>query len=241
MRYLKWLFGAIELVLVFGFMALAFLLLINKTFINEIYTEDFMMGDGIPINRFMYFEDINSDLTASFLTPLNYEILNEAKNSYLNSLEKCYDRYYYDSNNGITIIDYNISNDKYLRSVSIHMDNGNYCSEEYKLSDMWIYEYDTLSLYVTGDITDNAMSELINRVYESEKVEDPVIVDDYEANVTLKVDASMEGSGYTLTFQDFSENELIVIREMNNRTQFVVYSIENVIDFLNSLERRVDQ
>ena len=121
------------------------------------------------------------------------------------------------------------------------MDNGNYCSEEYKLSDMWIYEYDTLSLYVTGDITDNAMSELINRVYESEKVEDPVIVDDYEANVTLKVDASMEGSGYTLTFQDFSENELIVIREMNNRTQFVVYSIENVIDFLNSLERRVDQ
>ena len=93
MRYLKWLFGAIELVLVFGFMALAFLLLINKTFINEIYTEDFMMGDGIPINRFMYFEDINSDLTASFLTPLNYETLNVAKNSYLNSLEKCYDRY----------------------------------------------------------------------------------------------------------------------------------------------------
>ena len=44
---MKWIFGAIKLVLVFGFMALAFLLLINKTFINEVYLEDFMIGDGV--------------------------------------------------------------------------------------------------------------------------------------------------------------------------------------------------
>ena len=50
---MKWIFGAIKLVLVFGFMALAFLLLINKTFINEVYLEDFMIGDGIPIKRVM--------------------------------------------------------------------------------------------------------------------------------------------------------------------------------------------
>ena len=237
---MKWIFGAIKLVLVFGFMALAFLLLINKTFINEVYLEDFMIGDGIPIKRFMYFQNINSDLTANFITPLNYETLNNAKNSYLESLEKCYDRYYYDSNNAITIIDYDISNDKYLRSVSIYMANDNYCSEDYKLSDMWIYDYENLSLYVNGDITQNAMSRVISTIHEAERVNNPTIVDDYEAEVILKVNASTESIGYTLTFQDFSENELLVIKQMNNKTQFAVYTLENVIDFLNSLERRVN-
>ena len=237
---MKWIFGAIKLVLVFGFMALAFLLLINKTFINEVYLEDFMIGDGIPIKRFMYFQNINSDLTANFITPLNYETLNNAKNSYLESLEKCYDRYYYDSNNAITIIDYDISNDKYLRSVSIHMANDNYCSEDYKLSDMWIYDYENLSLYVNGDITQNAMSRVISTIHEAERVKNPTIVDDYEAEVILKVNASTESIGYTLTFQDFSENELLVIKQMNNKIQFAVYTLENVIDFLNSLERRVN-
>lgn len=237
---MKWIFGAIKLVLVFGFMALAFLLLINKTFINEVYLEDFMIGDGIPIKRFMYFQNINSDLTANFITPLNYETLNNAKNSYLESLEKCYDRYYYDSNNAITIIDYDISNDKYLRSVSIHMANDNYCSEDYKLSDMWIYDYENLSLYVNGDITQNAMSRVISTIHEAERVNNPTIVDDYEAEVILKVNSSIESIGYTLTFQDFSENELLVIKQMNNKTQFAVYTLENVIDFLNSLERRVN-
>lgn len=237
---MKWIFGAIKLVLVFGFMALAFLLLINKTFINEVYLEDFMIGDGIPIKRFMYFQNINSDLTANFITPLNYETLNNAKNSYLESLEKCYDRYYYDSNNAITIIDYDISNDKYLRSVSIHMANDNYCSEDYKLSDMWIYDYENLSLYVNGDITQNAMSRVISTIHEAERVNNPTIVDDYEAEVILKVNASTESIGYTLTFQDFSENELLVIKQMNNKIQFAVYTLENVIDFLNSLERRVN-
>ena len=221
-------------------MALAFLLLINKTFINEVYLEDFMIGDGIPIKRFMYFQNINSDLTANFITPLNYETLNNAKNSYLESLEKCYDRYYYDSNNAITIIDYDISNDKYLRSVSIYMANDNYCSEDYKLSDMWIYDYENLSLYVNGDITQNAMSRVISTIHEAERVNNPTIVDDYEAEVILKVNASTESIGYTLTFQDFSENELLVIKQMNNKTQFAVYTLENVIDFLNSLERRVN-
>ena len=166
--------------------------------------------------------------------------LNNAKNSYLESLEKCYDRYYYDSNNAITIIDYDISNDKYLRSVSIYMANDNYCSEDYKLSDMWIYDYENLSLYVNGDITQNAMSRVISTIHEAERVNNPTIVDDYEAEVILKVNASTESIGYTLTFQDFSENELLVIKQMNNKIQFAVYTLENVIDFLNSLERRVN-
>ncbi len=238
MKYLKWMFGAIKLVLVFGFIALAFLLLINKTFINERYLEDFMFGEGIPINRFMYFQNINDDLTATFISPLNYETLNKARNDYLDGLEQCYDRYYYDRDNGITIIDYEISNNKYLRNISIHMANENYCSEDYKLSDMWLYDYENLSLYVNGDITEDAMSELINAVHGAEKIDNPSINDDYESRIILKVNASINGISYTLTFQDFSESELIVIKEMNNNTQFGVYAIENVIDFLNGLEGR---
>lgn len=238
MKYLKWLFGAIKLVLVFGFIALAFLLLINKTFINERYLEDFMFGEGIPINRFMYFQNINDDLTATFISPLNYETLNKARNDYLDGLEQCYDRYYYDIDNGITIIDYEISNNKYLRNISIHMANENYCSEDYKLSDMWLYDYENLSLYINGDITEDAMSELISTVHGAEKIDNPSINDDYESRVILKVNASINGISYTLTFQDFSESELIVIKEMNNNTQFGVYAIENVVDFLNGLEGR---
>ena len=238
MKYLKWMFGAIKLVLVFGFIALAFLLLINKTFINERYLEDFMLGEGIPINRFMYFQNINDDLTATFISPLNYETLNKARNDYLDGLEQCYDRYYYDIDNGITIIDYEISNNKYLRNISIHMANENYCSEDYKLSDMWLYDYENLSLYVNGDITEDAMSELISTVHGAERIDNPSINDDYESRVILKVNASINGISYTLTFQDFSESELIVIKEMNNNTQFGVYAIENVIDFLNGLEGR---
>ena len=238
MKYLKWMFGAIKLVLVFGFIALAFLLLINKTFINERYLEDFMFGEGIPINRFMYFQNINDDLTATFISPLNYETLNKTRNDYLDGLEQCYDRYYYDRDNGITIIDYEISNNKYLRNISIHMANENYCSEDYKLSDMWLYDYENLSLYVNGDITEDAMSELISTVHGAERIDNPSINDDYESRVILKVNASINGISYTLTFQDFSESELIVIKEMNNNTQFGVYAIENVIDFLNGLEGR---
>ena len=238
MKYLKWMFGAIKLVLVFGFIALAFLLLINKTFINERYLEDFMLGEGIPINRFMYFQNINDDLTATFISPLNYETLNKARNDYLDGLEQCYDRYYYDRDNGITIIDYEISNNKYLRNISIHMANENYCSEDYKLSDMWLYDYENLSLYINGDITEDAMSELISTVHGAERIDNPSINDDYESRVILKVNASINGISYTLTFQDFSESELIVIKEMNNNTQFGVYAIENVIDFLNGLEGR---
>lgn len=238
MKYLKWMFGAIKLVLVFGFIALAFLLLINKTFINERYLEDFMLGEGIPINRFMYFQNINDDLTATFISPLNYETLNKARNDYLDGLEQCYDRYYYDIDNGITIIDYEISNNKYLRNISIHMANENYCSEDYKLSDMWLYDYENLSLYINGDITEDAMSELISTVHGAERIDNPSINDDYESRVILKVNASINGISYTLTFQDFSESELIVIKEMNNNTQFGVYAIENVVDFLNGLEGR---
>lgn len=240
MKSIKLLLGLIEIIIIFAIVALAFLLCINKTFINENYVEDFMLDEGIPIPRFMYFENLTNDLMASFITPVSYDSLNKAKEEYLATLEKCYGRYYYDEKNAITIIDYDINNDKYLRKVSIKMANDNYCSEDYQLSDKWIYEYENLSLYVTGDITKEAMDSLVKKIYESEKVSDPIINDEHESTVSINVNASIESVGYSLTFKDFSTNELIVIKEKGNDTQFAVYEIENVIDYLNSLERKVE-
>ena len=120
------------------------------------------------------------------------------------------------------------------------MANDNYCSEEYKLSDKWIYEYENLSLYINGDITKEAMESLVKKVYEIEKVDDPAIVDEYESVVSITVSASIDSVSYSLTFKDFSANELIVIKEKGNDTQFAVYKMDNVIDYLNSLERKVE-
>lgn len=241
MKSIKLLLGLIEIIIIFAFIAGAFLLGINKTFINEKYVEDFMLDEGIPINRFMYFESLSNDLSASFFTPVSYENLNKVKEEYLASLEKCYNRYYYDELNAITIINYEINNDKYLRKVTIDMANDNYCSEEYKLSDKWIYEYENLSLYINGDITKEAMESLVKKVYEIEKIDDPAIVDEYESVVSITVSASIDSVSYSLTFKDFSANELIVIKEKGNDTQFAVYKMDNVIDYLNSLERKVER
>ena len=72
MKSIKLLLGLIEIIIIFAIVALAFLLCINKTFINEKYVEDFMLDEGIPINRFMYFESLSNDLSASFFTPVSY-------------------------------------------------------------------------------------------------------------------------------------------------------------------------
>lgn len=84
------------------------------------------------------------------------------------------------------------------------------------------------------------MDSLVKKIYESEKVSDPIINDEHESTVSINVNASIESVGYSLTFKDFSTNELIVIKEKGNDTQFAVYEIENVIDYLNSLERKVE-
>ena len=93
---MKTIIGFIKLVLVFGFMAIAFLLLINKTFVYEVYKEDeLMQGSGIPISKFMYYQGRSED-TATFITPLNASYLNTFKSDYLENLEECYGKYYYD-------------------------------------------------------------------------------------------------------------------------------------------------
>ncbi len=232
---MKLILNLIKIALVFLFMAGVFILLINKTFIYETYNEEGMKGEGIPISRFMYYQGLNSNNTASFITPLSANYLNTYKNNYINDLEQCYGIYYYDANNEITITDYNIIDNSYYRTVSINFAYDNYCSDSYVLSDMWVYEYNNVSNYVKGDISKDAMDLLISTVYSAVRVNDPIINDDYESSVNLSVTCSNSGSEYTLTFSDFSDGELLIVKDDGTNEQFAVYEIAGVVEFLNTL------
>lgn len=231
---MKLILNIITIGLVFLFMAGAFLLLINKTFINETYKEDVMTGEGIPISRFMYYQETNNS-GSIFITPLSANYLNTYRSNYLNDLEQCYGEYYWDEDNAITITKYQVIDNSYYRSVNIAFVEDNYCSDEYILSDMWVYEYNNVSDYVDGDISQVAMNALINTVYSAVRVSDPVIDDSYEKQINLVITCSNLDGEYTLTFSDFSDSELLIVKEDSKGRQFAVYEIADVVNYLKNL------
>lgn len=231
---MKLILNIITIGLVFLFMAGAFLLLINKTFIYETYKEDVMTGEGIPISRFMYYQETNNS-GSIFITPLSANYLNTYRSNYLNDLEQCYGEYYWDEDNAITITKYQVIDNNYYRSVNIAFVEDNYCSDEYILSDMWVYEYNNVSDYVDGDISQVAMNALINTVYSAVRVSDPVIDDSYEKQINLVITCSNLDGEYTLTFSDFSDSELLIVKEDSKGRQFAVYEIADVVNYLKNL------
>ncbi len=231
---MKLILNIITIGLVFLFMAGAFLLLINKTFIYETYKEDVMTGEGIPISRFMYYQETNNS-GSIFITPLSANYLNTYRSNYLNDLEQCYGEYYWDEDNAITITKYQVIDNSYYRSVNIAFVEDNYCSDEYILSDMWVYEYNNVSDYVDGDISQVAMNALINTVYSAVRVSDPVIDDSYEKQINLVITCSNLDGEYTLTFSDFSDSELLIVKEDSKGRQFAVYEIADVVNYLKNL------
>lgn len=231
---MKLILNIITIGLVFLFMAGAFLLLINKTFIYETYKEDVMTGEGIPISRFMYYQETNNS-GSLFITPLSANYLNTYRSNYLNDLEQCYGEYYWDEDNAITITKYQVIDNSYYRSVNIAFVEDNYCSDEYVLSDMWVYEYNNVSDYVDGDISQVAMNALINTVYSAVRVSDPVIDDSYEKQINLVITCSNLDGEYTLTFSDFSDSELLIVKEDSKGRQFAVYEIADVVNYLKNL------
>ena len=231
---MKLILNIITIGLVFLFMAGAFLLLINKTFIYETYKEDVMTGEGIPISRFMYYQETNNS-GSIFITPLSANYLNTYRSNYLSDLEQCYGEYYWDEDNAITITKYQVIDNSYYRSVNIAFVEDNYCSDEYVLSDMWVYEYNNVSDYVDGDISQVAMNALINTVYSAVRVSDPVIDDSYEKQINLVITCSNLDGEYTLTFSDFSDSELLIVKEDSKGRQFAVYEIADVVNYLKNL------
>ncbi len=230
----KLLKNLIVIAIIFALIIGCFFLLINKTFIYDTYTGDLMDGDGISINRFMYLVKEDSGLNTRFATFLTSNKIKESKENYLKDLEECYGVYYYDNVNNITITKYNIIDNQYYRDVYISYASGNYCSDDYVLSDKWIYEYKNLSKYLGGDISSNAMNSFVEKVYESNRVDNPII-SDYNNNVSLNIDCSIDGVEYKLVLEDFSDGEIVVKKIMNGITQFGVYEVDNALEYLNEL------
>ena len=233
---MKAIFNLIRVAIIFLLIGGVFFLLINETFINEVFKTEAMDGDGISINRFMYLVPSDNKNEAVFYTPISFSKLENKKKSYLSSLESCYGIYYYDKDNDITITKYDIDNNKYLKKVYISYSSGNYCSGDYKLTDMWVYEYINLSSFISGDITEKAMNGLIDTIYKSKKEDNPVI-SNYKKTISINVLCSNNKEDYNLYFEDFSDNQLIVKKEEKGVVKFAVYDIENVKDLLNSLEK----
>ena len=211
---MKAIFNLIKVAIIFLLIGGIFFLLINETFINEVFKTEAMDGDGISINRFMYLVPSDNKTDAIFYTPISFSKLENKRKSYLNSLESCYGIYYYDKDNDITITKYDINNNKYLKKVYISY----------------------LSSFIRGDITEKAMNGLIDTIYKSKKEDNPVI-SNYKNAISINVLCSNNGEDYNLYFEDFSENQLIVKKEEKGVVKFAVYDIENVKDLLNSLEK----
>ena len=231
---MKLIFRLIKIAIIFLLIGGCFYLLINKTFIYDNYKTEIMESDGIPIKKFMYVVDNDDSNEAKFYTLLSNSTLDNKKKSYLNDLESCYGKYYYDERNNITITKYDIIDKKYYREVDINYVGDNYCSQDYKLSDMWIYDYINKSAYLTGDITEKNMTVLVDKIYKSKNIEPEV--KDYISEYSYKVNCENNEEKYTLIFEDFGENELLVKREVSGNTKFAVYEIENVREYLKSLK-----
>lgn len=230
---MKLIFKLIKIIITLLVIGGLFYLFINKTFIYNVYKND-VIKSGIPIKRFMYVKDDIKNNKANFYTFWPSNSLEEEKDSYLKKLELCYSKYYYDKDNDVTITEYKINDKNYYREVIINYVNDNYCSDEYKLSDMWVYEYNSLSAYIDGDISEKAMTNLIDKVYNSKNIE-PVITN-YKNKYSLKVNCDKNGDKYSLTFEDFNDNQLLVKKEVNENIKFAVYEIEDVKMYLEGLD-----
>lgn len=134
---MKLIFRLIKIAIIFLIIGGCFYLLINKTFIYDVYKSEVMEDEGIPIKRFMYVIDDDKTNEAKFYTFLSNSTLENMKKDYLDDLELCYGKYYYDKNNKITITNYDIISNSYYREVKLSYVSDNYCSSDYKLSDMW--------------------------------------------------------------------------------------------------------
>ena len=65
---MKAIFNLIRVAIIFLLIGGVFFLLINETFVNEVFKTEAMDGDGISINRFMYLVPSDNKLNATFYT-----------------------------------------------------------------------------------------------------------------------------------------------------------------------------
>lgn len=232
---MKFLFSIVKVAISIGLALGLLLALINETFIYTVYKTDFMDADGISMPRFMYMLDSSNDTKGDFITWNSKETLEENKTNYMSNLTNCYGKYYYDKENDITILDYKISDNGLYRTVNIKYDTVNYCSENYVLSDTWIYEYRELSKIEETNVSEASITRLIDVLNNAKRNINPVVDDSYKSSKSINLLLSLKTSKYSLEIKDFSENEIVVIREEANKKKFAVYEVGNAKATLEGL------
>lgn len=233
---MKFILRIIGVIISIGLALLLLMILINLTFFKETYKTSYMDGEGIPVVKYMYHMFNSTDNLGKFITFAGVDDVNTVKNNYTSKLESCYGKYYYDSANNITLIDYKVVDQGLYRDVAINYQYGNYCSGDYQLSDDWITIYTDQSKLEESNITITSAVLLMLELQNSERVSNPIIDDTYKSEVSINLFCSqLLANKYTIEIKDFKEDEILVVKTLVNEKQFAVYKVENAKEFLRGL------
>lgn len=117
-----------------------FLIMIVSTpflFLRSSYNSE-EISIQLPSFSFMVKEE---EAKLSFVNFLSFKNVDNQKNSYLDKLTSCYDEsYFYDSENDITILKYEVKNGDFIRTINIEYEKGNKCENEFVLDSDWYLE-----------------------------------------------------------------------------------------------------
>lgn len=233
---MKFIFSLIKVLVCIGLALLALMLLINQTFLKDVFLTKDMSGNGIPVERFTYMFNQPNMSKARFISLASLETLNKTKEDYMSGLKTCYGMYHYDKENDITILKYNVSDSGLYRNMFIEYVLDNYCSDDYILSDSWIHEYNNYSKLEEISVSEASVIDLIGKLFSAKRNLSPVIPKDYKAEVTIELHAVQKDGKYYIDIKDFGENEILVVKTKANQKQFAVYTYEGAKEYLKSLK-----
>lgn len=237
---MKFILRLIGVAISIGLALLLLMVLINETFTKTVFKTDFMESGGIPIPRFVYklsnVNRANAVQNNHFITLVGKGDLENAKNNYLNKLNKCYGIYYYDSSNEITITKYKIVDSGMYRQMDINYDYTDYCSDRYVLSDTWFDDYAMIGKIDDLNIKTTNLVNLVDTLKKSKRVINPVVSPNYKSEYAVSFSYSQKSVRYYMDIKDFSENEIVVIKYQKEKNkQFAVYEVENAKEVLSKL------
>ena len=227
---MKFIFKLIGVVISISAAVLLLALLINDTFIKTEFKMEGMNANGITIPRFLYLVNNNpNNSTYHFYTFLPYENLTQAKDNYLKNLD------YYDKDNDITITKYNILNNNILKEVFIGIDYTNYCSERYVLSDTWLEDYKNTGKIYDLNITLSNLANLMNTLTQAKRNINPTINPNYKSEFSITYNYFQKNIHYYMEIKDASEDEILVIKTVNEDKSFAIYEMPQAKEYLKSL------
>ena len=232
---MKFIFKLISIIISISAAVLLLALLINDTFIKTEFKIEGMNANGITIPRFLYLVNNNpNNLTYHFYTFLPQKNLIQAKDNYLKNLDNCYGIYYYDKDNNITISKYSIVNN-ILKEVFIGIDYTNYCSERYVLSDTWLEDYKNTGKIYDLNITLSNLANLMSTLTQAKRNINPTVNLNYKSEFSITYNYFQKNIHYYMEIKDASEDEILVIKTVNEDKSFAIYEMPQAKEYLKSL------